>query len=83
MSKRTMLADAIGATILFSTLGCVAFPRGADLQPLVAVSGRYALMEKPAPPEPSGQCENCRGLGKVGDGRVFVVCPACKGTGKN
>jgi len=30
---------------------------------------------------PSGQCENCRGTGKLGDGRIVFDCPACGGTG--
>jgi DnaJ-class molecular chaperone len=35
------------------------------------------------PPAPvSDKCENCNGTGKVGDGRVSVTCPVCKGTGK-
>lgn len=54
-----------------------------DLRPFVAVAGKYSLMDKPAPaPSPSGVCENCRGTGKVGDGRVMVTCPVCDGTGK-
>lgn len=36
----------------------------------------------PSPPQPEGICENCNGRGKVGDGRVMVTCPVCKGTGK-
>jgi hypothetical protein len=36
----------------------------------------------PAPAPASDKCENCNGTGKVGDGRVSVVCPVCKGTGK-
>jgi RecJ-like exonuclease len=32
---------------------------------------------------PSGVCENCRGTGKIGDGRIIYDCPACKGTGKS
>jgi hypothetical protein len=37
---------------------------------------------KPEPgPQPGGQCENCNGTGKVGDGRVFVPCPKCGGDG--
>ena len=30
----------------------------------------------------NGECENCNGTGKVGDGTVFVICPVCDGTGK-
>lgn len=29
-----------------------------------------------------GECRNCRGTGKVGDGRVVFKCPKCGGTGK-
>lgn len=31
----------------------------------------------------NGECENCSGTGKVGDGTVFVICPVCDGTGTN
>ena len=30
----------------------------------------------------SGQCANCRGTGKVGDGKISMTCRACNGTGK-
>lgn len=30
---------------------------------------------------PEGVCENCRGTGKIGDGRVVYDCPACGGDG--
>jgi len=37
----------------------------------------------PAPlPTPSGICDNCNGVGKVGDGTVMLTCPVCNGTGK-
>lgn len=36
----------------------------------------------PAPPAPRGECENCNGTGKIGDGRIVMTCPACNGTGK-
>lgn len=35
---------------------------------------------KPAPA--SDKCENCDGTGKIGDGRIVMTCPVCKGTGK-
>ena len=79
--------DALGATLMFASLvlplGCVAFPH-RDLQPFVSAAGSYSMMASgSAAPEPDAKvCSNCRGLGKVGDGKVFVVCPACKGTGK-
>lgn len=34
------------------------------------------------PPAPSGKCDNCDGTGIIGDGRVKIACPECKGTGK-
>jgi len=54
-----------------------------DLRPFVAVAGRYPLMAdtKPAPAIQT-DCSNCRGTGKVGDGRTMSTCPICKGTGK-
>ena len=33
-------------------------------------------------PAPSGECDNCNGTGKLGDGTVSVTCPVCNGTGK-
>lgn len=38
----------------------------------------------PPAPAPAGECENCRGTGKVrsGDGIEVFTCPACDGTGK-
>lgn len=44
----------------------------------VTVSNRIG----PAPEPVGDTCENCNGTGKVGDGRVFVKCPECDGTGK-
>lgn len=40
----------------------------------------------PSVPEPApegGECENCSGRGKVGDGVIMRTCPVCKGTGKS
>lgn len=35
------------------------------------------------PPAPaSDECENCNGTGKIGDGRIVMTCPECRGTGK-
>lgn len=34
-------------------------------------------------PTPStGECENCNGTGKVGDGTIMNTCQVCGGTGK-
>lgn len=39
-------------------------------------------LQQDAPPAPAGQCENCGGTGKIGDGRIVMECPVCHGTGK-
>lgn len=77
---RLQMLDGIGASILLaaSTLpvGCVPLPSGrADLQPFVAASGSYAVLDatKPKP----AVCETCGGKGVVGDGRIEVPCPQC------
>lgn len=36
----------------------------------------------PAPTPATAVCDNCNGTGKVGDGKVFVICPECGGSGK-
>ena len=41
--------------------------------------------DTPAPsptPTPAGECPQCNGTGKVGDGRVSTTCRECNGTGK-
>ena len=40
------------------------------------------LRQEIAPTPASDKCENCDGTGKIGDGRIVLPCPACKGTGK-
>ena len=40
------------------------------------------LQNTPAPKPVSGQCRNCNGTGKVGDGKIVMTCQACNGTGK-
>lgn len=44
-----------------------------------AALDQFREEKKPA----SSECENCRGTGKIGDGRVVFDCPVCKGTGKS
>lgn len=69
------------AILAVLVVGCSqAAPR--DLRPFVAVAAKYSLMEETQPQPDSDVCRNCRGTGKVGDGKVSVTCPACDGTGK-
>lgn len=84
------LIDSFGAAwlmvIIILPVGCLRLPTDpGDLQPFVAVSGHYAILEasSPAPPKPApaGKCSECRGTGVLGDGTVSVPCPACGGDG--
>jgi RecJ-like exonuclease len=69
--------------LLVTVVLCGCSSAAEDLRPFVAVAGRYSLMAdaKPAPATQT-DCSNCRGTGKVGDGRTMSTCPICKGTGK-
>ena len=73
--------ESIGAMTLMAAatlpLSCLPHPKAVgDLQPLIATSGTYALMDqKPASP---AVCETCGGRKVVGDGRIEVPCPACQ-----
>jgi hypothetical protein len=46
----------------------------------MVVQMRQEIPPTPAPPS-DGKCTNCVD-GFIGDGRVKIVCPVCKGTGK-
>ncbi len=69
-------------------VGCVAsLPRGdtsitADLACEASRCIVQARQGLPPTPAPSDVCGNCDGTGKIGDGRIVLECPACKGTGK-
>ena len=39
------------------------------------------LRQEIAPPPASDTCENCVD-GFIGDGKIKITCPVCKGTGK-
>lgn len=78
--KRLLLALAL-------VFGCVStVPAGEFLN---LATGILAMRKpKPAPvtpgpaPAPSGICDNCNGVGKVGDTKTMVTCPVCGGSGK-
>ena len=50
---------------------------------LIASAAAATDKTSPTPPAPSptGECDNCNGTGKLGDGTVFVPCPVCGGDG--
>lgn len=76
--------------IVFSIVmvGCVAsLPADPGISAdLATEAARMVLVLRqglpPAPDAPAGQCENCNGTGKIGDGRIVMKCPVCDGTGK-
>lgn len=49
---------------------------------LPVVVAESLIQQPPAPAVPSGTCPECRGTGKLGDGRVSVTCTVCNGTGR-
>ncbi len=67
-------------------VGCVASLPGdtgitADLA--CETARMVVVMRRQITPAPkSDVCENCDGTGKIGDGRIVMQCPVCKGTGK-
>ena len=75
--------------IVFSLgmVGCVAsIPADPSIAAdLATEAARMVLVLRqglPPAPAPAGECENCNGTGKIGDGRIVLKCPACDGTGK-
>ena len=76
----------LAALLVFA--GCAPAPQ--DLRPLVAVTMKYAVMERsspetppaPAPsPEKREPCKACGGDGIQGDGRTASQCTKCDGRG--
>ena len=70
------------------TVGCVATlpPGDTSITADLACETSRAIVQArqgmpPTPTPASDQCDNCGGSGTLGDGRITVQCPACKGTG--
>ena len=65
-------------------IGCTA-PEPPDyVAELSAAAGVAATVDAAPPtpqPTPEGECTNCGGTGKLGDGTVSVPCPVCGGDG--
>lgn len=86
-----MIRDVVMETVAVSVLvaaatlpvTCVSLPSiEADLQPIVAVGGTYAMLSPPDETPDSGKCSTCDspvppGGGWLGDGTVRVPCPEC------
>ena len=75
------------ALLLAFVAGCVnavAVGRADIVADLACETARMAvgLSQEMAPAPAGDQCDNCDGTGKIGDGRIVMTCPVCKGTGK-
>jgi DnaJ-class molecular chaperone len=72
--------------LLIAVIGCVAsLPDDHGVSADMACeTARMVtqLRQEIAPTPASDKCENCNGTGKIGDGRIVLECPVCKGTGK-
>ena len=75
------------ALLLALVAGCLnaaAVDRADIVADLACETARMAvgLGQEMAPAPASDKCDNCDGTGKIGDGRIVMTCPVCKGTGK-
>lgn len=72
--------------LLIAVIGCVATlpdDHGVSADMACETARMVVQLRKEIAPTPtSDKCENCDGTGKIGDGRIVLPCPACKGTGK-
>ena len=67
--------------LLVFAVGCSHPATVASIQPFIAVAGHYSMLASEKTPV-SGVCPTCNGVGKLGDGKVFVTCATCNGTGR-
>lgn len=72
--------------LVIAVVGCVAtLPDDHGVSADMACeTARMAtqLRQEIAPTPATDKCDNCDGTGKIGDGRIVLPCPVCKGTGK-
>lgn len=78
LSRILLLAFVAGC------LNAAAVDRADIVADLACETARMAvgLSQEMAPAPASDKCDNCDGTGKIGDGRIVMTCPVCKGTGK-
>ena len=75
-------AAAVAAVMALQSFTVIDHP---ELSAQIAVEVARAIVQlqnTPAPRPVGGQCKNCNGTGKVGDGKIVMTCQACNGTGK-
>ena len=75
-------AAAVAAAMALQSFAVIDHPElSAEIATQVA-RAIVQLQNTPAPKPVGGQCRNCNGTGKVGDGKIVMTCQACNGTGK-
>ena len=75
-------AAAVAAAMALQSFAVIDHP---ELSAEIATQTARAIVQlqnTPAPKPVGGQCKNCNGTGKVGDGKIVMTCQACNGTGK-
>lgn len=75
-------AAAVAAAMALQSFTVIDHP---ELSAEIATQTARAIVQlqnAPAPKPVSGDCKNCNGTGKVGDGKIVMTCQACNGTGK-
>jgi DnaJ-class molecular chaperone len=74
----------LAALLLLATAGCIAtLPDDHGVSADLACEfARMVVQQRSTPAPKSDVCETCHGTGKIGDGKIVMTCPECKGTGK-
>ena len=75
-------AAAVAAAMALQSFTVIDHP---ELSAEIATQTARAIVQlqnTPAPKPVGGQCRNCNGTGKVGDGKIVMTCQSCNGTGK-
>ena len=78
-------AALVSGVFLLTVQSCAPAPDHPDIvADLATETARMSvkISQEIAPAPKSDKCENCDGTGKIGDGRIVMPCPVCKGTGK-
>jgi len=68
---------------MVASIGCVAsLPDDPSISADLAVeTARMVIAAPPAPTPDAGECSNCNGTGKIGDGKIVMPCGECGGDG--
>lgn len=74
------MIKAVAALLILVSL--VAPCEAGRFSTVIANAAAATRPNGPAPQPVGSKCDNCDGVGKVGDGTIMKTCPVCNGTGK-